>query len=135
MAIPAGASSRGVSSMRLVSKNSGVRFLAVVLAASAAPAAYAQQQTSADSNIIVTGPAPSDLTAGPEVKGGITARDGDGVKVTTADGTSAVIAITDATRVKTSGGLFGGQKLEKASLLNGLPVTITTLQPRGGGEL
>jgi OOP family OmpA-OmpF porin len=125
--------------MRFVSKKSGVRFLVAMLAVSAAPSAFAQQQQNpADSNIVVNGPAPSEMVEGPEIKGVITARTGDRIKVSTADGANTVIAITDATRIKSGSGIFGGgNKLAANSLLNGLPVTVKTLQPRGaaGGEL
>ena len=117
--------------MRISSK-SGLRFLAIMLAASAAPAAFAQEQNTADSNIVVNGPAPSELAPGPEIKGVITARNGEKIKVATADGAATIINITDATRVKAGGGLFGGQKLAANALLNGLPVTVKTLQPRDG---
>lgn len=125
--------------MRIVSKKSGVSVLAAMLAVSASGIALAQEQPSApDSNIVVNGAAPSDLVPGPDIKGVITARNGDRIKVATSDGASAIIAITDTTRVKAGGGLFGGQKLAANSLLNGLPITVKTLQPRGaeaGGEL
>jgi outer membrane protein OmpA-like peptidoglycan-associated protein len=110
---------------------------------SASGSLYAQQQTAPDPNIVVNGtPAPEApsapaaapvMTAGPEIKGVITARNGDKMKVTAADGASTIIAITDATRIK-SGGLFSNNrgKLAADSLLNGLPVTVKTLQPGGG---
>jgi len=79
------------------------------------------------------------MTEGPEIRGVISARHGDLMKVTAADGTVTTIAVNDATRIKAAGGLFGGnQKLAADSLLNGLPVTIKTLQAEGaqpGGDL
>jgi len=119
--------------MRVISKRSGVRFLAAMLVASASGSAFAQQQQqqqiSPNPDIVVQGaPAPA-MTEGPEIKGVISARHGDVMKVTTADGTSTTVAINDATRIKAAGGLFAGnQKLAADSLLNGLPVTIKTLQ-------
>lgn len=93
----------------------------------------AQEQASPDPNILVTGdalPDTSAMTAGPEVKGVITARSGDKMRVTTADGTSNVIFINDATKIKASSGLFGGSKtkLGATSLLNGIPVEVKTMQ-------
>ncbi len=112
----------------------GVRFLVAMLAVSASGGAIAQQQNAPEPDVVVQGPAPVALTEGPEIKGVITARHGDTMKVTTADGTATVIAINDATRIKAGGGLFSGnQKLAAESLLNGLPVTVKTLQ--GGSEL
>ena len=114
--------------MRVVSKRRGVRFLIAVLAVSASGSALAQEQGAPDPNIVVYG-ASGATTPGPEIEGVITARHGDRMKVTTADGASTIIAIDDATRIKASGGLFGGsRKLAADSLLNGLPVTVKTLQ-------
>ncbi|MBC9034013.1 OmpA family protein [Sphingomonas sp. JC676] len=123
--------------MRFISKKSGVRFLAALLAASASGSAFAQeQQSSTDPSIVVTGqPAPAEpaMTAGPEVKGVISARNGDKMKVRTADGSSVIIAVNDSTRIKAGGGLFSGtSKLGKDSLLNGVPVTVKTLQSADG---
>jgi OmpA-OmpF porin, OOP family len=116
--------------MRVISKTPGVRLLVAVLAVSASGSVSAQDQSSPDSAIVVTGASPA-MTAGPEIKGVITARHGDKVKVTTADGTSTIIAIDEATRITAAGGLFSTRKkLTADSLLNGLPVTVKTLQPQ-----
>lgn len=73
------------------------------------------------------------MTEGPEIKGVISARTGNRLKVTSSDGTSTVIAVGEATRVKAASGLFGStKKLGLNALLNGLPVTVKTLQPAGG---
>ena len=122
--------------MRVISGSPRVLVLAALLAATASGSLSAQEQARADPTIVVTGeplPDASTMTKGPEIKGVITARTGDKIKVTAADGTSTVIAITPATLVKASGGLFGGgPKLTAAALLNGLPVTVKTLQYPGG---
>ena len=119
--------------MRVMSKKSGVLCL---LAAAALPAAgsVAAQPTSPDSSIIVNGERPPALVAGPEIKGVISARTGDKIKVTAADGTSTIIIIDNATKIKAGGGLFGGGKgnLTASALLNGLPVTVKTLQASDG---
>jgi OOP family OmpA-OmpF porin len=94
------------------------------------------QQDPADTNIIVNGerlpepPAPPAMTQGPEIKGVISARSGNAMRVTTPDGASSVIAFNDTTRVKGGSGLFGGgrNKLTADALLNGLPVTVKTMQ-------
>jgi outer membrane protein OmpA-like peptidoglycan-associated protein len=108
----------------------------VMLALSASASLSAQQQRSSDSNIVVDGvplPDPSTMTEGPEIKGVISARTGNRLKVTSTDGTSTVIAVGDATQVKAASGLFGSsKKLGLDALLNGLPVTVKTLQPAGG---
>jgi OOP family OmpA-OmpF porin len=121
--------------MHIISKRVGVRVLLAALAMPAAGSLSAQQQDPSNANIVVNGvpeQAPV-MTAGPEIKGVISARHGDKVKVTTADGTSTIIAINDATRIRTGGGLFSSRsKLAADSLLNGLPVTVKTLQPADG---
>ena len=118
--------------MRVTSKRPYVLFPLAILALPAWSSLSAQQEAMPDPNIVVNGaqqePAPA-MTEGPEVKGVITARSGDKMKVTAADGTSSVIAINDATKVMAASGLFGSsKKLGAESLLNGLPVTVKTMQ-------
>lgn len=96
-----------------------------------APASLAAQDDGAsDPNIVVTAPV---MTKGPEIKGIIAARSGDQIRISAADGTVQDVTVTDATRIASSGGLFGGgSKLAPGALLNGLPVTVRTLQSEGG---
>ncbi|MEO9129649.1 MAG: OmpA family protein [Sphingomonas sp.] len=115
--------------MRFISKRPGACILVAILATSTSARAFAQQQSAPNPDIVVQGAPEPAMTAGPEVKGVISARHGDMMKVTGADGATTIIAINDATRIKAGGGLFSGnQKLAADSLLNGLPVTIKTLQ-------
>ena len=117
------------------SKGLGILLPLTILAMAASGSLSAQQQDSPDPKIVVTGARPLDgMIEGPEIKGIITTRSGDKIKVTTADGTSTVIAITGATRIKSGGGLFGGNSrtFTANSLLNGLPVTVKTLQSNSG---
>ena len=118
--------------MRFVSKSSGVLCLLTVLALPISGSLAAQQQGAPDPNIVVTGEVLPDTTAmtpGPEIKGIITARSGDKMRVTTADGANTVVFINDATRIKAGGGFLGGSStLDASSLLNGLPVTVKTMQ-------
>lgn len=119
--------------MSIISKRSGVSAMAVLLAVSASGGAYAQEQSSPDPNMVVVGTPPV-MTPGPEIKGVISARHGDRLKVTAADGTSTIVAITDTTRIRSASGLFSTRrKAGEEALLNGLPVTVKTLQ--GGEEL
>ncbi|ABQ67538.1 cell envelope biogenesis protein OmpA [Rhizorhabdus wittichii DC-6] len=123
--------------MRVISKSPKIRFLLAMLAVSAAGSLPAQQQNLNDPNIVVEGvpiPDPSTMTKGPEIKGVISARTGNRIKVTAADGTSTIIGISDATRITSAAGLFGSNrgKLTADALLNGLPVTVKTLQPAEG---
>ncbi|WP_022681841.1 OmpA family protein [Sphingobium bisphenolivorans] len=91
-----------------------------------------QQQPAADVSATVDMPAQN--VAGPEIKGIISARSGDKMQVTAADGTKSVIVINDATKISATKGLFGldRDRLAAASLLNGVPVTVKTWQTGGG---
>jgi outer membrane protein OmpA-like peptidoglycan-associated protein len=92
-------------------------------------AAQTQEPPAADVTATVSAsPQAPETTAGPEIKGIISARSGDRMQVTAADGTNTIIAINDATRISASKGLFGHDKLSATSLVNGLPVTVKTLQ-------
>ncbi|MES2496043.1 MAG: OmpA family protein [Pseudomonadota bacterium] len=123
--------------MRVISKSPRVRILLAMLAVTAAGSLSAQPQGAIESNIVVDGvpaPDPSTMTAGPEIKGIISARNAEKMKVTAADGSSTIIAVTDATKIKGASGLFGGSRTKPtaAALLNGLPVTVKTLQSADG---
>ena len=89
-------------------------------------------QSHQDPNIVVSGdplPDTTAMTKGPELKGMITARGADRIRVATEDGASTVVFFNEATRIKAGGGLFGGGKgLGPEALLNGLPVTVKTMQ-------
>ncbi|MBO9499789.1 MAG: OmpA family protein [Novosphingobium sp.] len=124
--------------MKAVSKNSGALFL---LAALAVPASglYAQSDTAPANGVLTTVygeriPDRATMTAGPKIEGVIAARKGDMIQVATTDGSRKTIAIGDDTKVRSSGGFLGldRDKLATDSLLNGLPVTIATLQWDGG---
>lgn len=118
-------------------RRAGMMLLAAAAASVSAMAVAQPQQSTAqangtqDPNIIVEGevvPDTSAMTKGPEVKGIITARKGDKIKITADDGTSTVVFFNDATAVKASSGLFSSKKLTTANLLNGLPVSVKTMQ-------
>ncbi len=86
-----------------------------------------QESTGADLNMTMAATPPH---KGPDIKGFISARSGDRMQVTSADGTKTVITINDDTKITSSKGLFGldRSKLAADSLLNGIPVTVKTLQ-------
>ena len=122
--------------MHIISKRPRISVLLAAMALPMSAGLSAQQQNTPqsgtpESGIVVDAPV---MVAGPEIKGVISARNGDKMKVTAADGTSTIIAVTDATRIKAGAGLFSGNrsKLGPDSLLNGLPVTVKTLQPANG---
>ena len=119
--------------MRAISTRSGALMLLALLTIPASGPVLAQEQEPANPTIVVNAP---QLVAGPEVKGTITARTADKIKVTAADGTVSIITITEDTKIKSGSGLFGGgkSKLTIAALLNGLPVTVKTMKPADGSE-
>src|SRR5688500_2889204 len=83
----------------------------VILAALAVPAwaGLAAQSAPADS-ITVSGSVPADLTGledGPDVEGVISARTGQQVQITGADGSRTPILVSDATKIRATKGLFG----------------------------
>ena len=119
--------------MCVISKKSGVRLLVAMLAISVSGSVSAWAQVSPDPSIVVQGVPERAMIAGPEIRGVISARHGDKIKVTAADGTSTIIAINEATRITVGGGLFiAGRRLAADSLLTGLPVIVKTLQPGDG---
>lgn len=123
--------------MRVISHRTGLVALVALAAVPMAGSVSAQQQEQlARPDITVTGtpiPDASQMTAGPEIKGIISARGADKFQVTAPDGTKSVIAINQSTRIKGSSGLFGGGgKQDAGALLNGLPVTVKTMQWPGG---
>lgn len=122
--------------MPIVSKSRGSLALLALLALPASVALNAQAQEPARTDIVVTGEAPPDpsgMAKGPEIKGIITARSGDKIKVTASDGTATVISLAGFTKIKGGGGLFGGKnKPTTETLVTGLPVTVKTLQGPDG---
>lgn len=129
-----------------MSKISNIKRAGLLLATSAilVPASVSAQQDARD-DIIVSGQQEaqaadlaidlSEAPEGPEVEGIISARSADRLQVTGNDGSRTIIAFTDATEIKASKGLLGlGRKaLAADALLNGLPVSVDTVQV--GNEL
>ena len=94
-------------------------------------------KTRPESEITVYGTPPADLsglTEGPEIKGFISARSADKIQVTSADRARTAITIAEATKIRASKGFLGinRNKLGIDSLVNGLPVTVKTVQWGGG---
>lgn len=124
--------------MSAVSKSPRLLLLLAVLAGPATGSLSAQPQEASEGDVMTTVygelPPAAEMTKGPEVEGIISARSGDRMQVTTADGARTVVAISDETRIKSSGGFLGlnSNKLAANSLVNGLPVSIETLQWDGG---
>ena len=120
--------------MRSISDKSLILAGALSLAAPATLAAQPRDLPGQNPSILVEGvvpaPDPATLAKGPEIKGVIAARTADRIRVTTPEGTSVIVNVNAATRIKSGGGLFGGGRtaLTPSALLNGLPVTVKTLQ-------
>ena len=122
--------------MPALSPNPRLLFAAAALALPML-AAHAQDPVTTDPSITVSGQPPADLSGlpeGPEVDGFISARASERMQVTTVDGSKQVVLISDATEVRGSGGFLGlgRSKLGAGSLLNGLPVSVKTVQWGGG---
>jgi len=114
--------------MPVISKRARNLVLLTALTLPIPGAVIAQQQNAASNDITVIAKGP-----GPEIKGVISARKGNTLQVTTADGGRSMIALDSATKVKASSGLFGSSaKLGTEALINGIPVTVKTLQTDNG---
>lgn len=123
--------------MRSMSNRPKTLILLAALASAAAPAAAFAQTAPDEASIVVSGQPPADLTglpAGPDVEGFISARKEGAVQVTAPGGPRTLVLLSDGTQIKSSGGFLGAsrKRLEPTALLNGLPVTIKTVQWNGG---
>lgn len=101
----------------------------LLIAALALPAGLAAQpQGAPDPTIVVEAQPifdPATMAKGPEIKGIIAACSADRIRITTPDGASTVIAFKAATKIKGAG---RDPRPASELLLNGLPVTVKTLQ-------
>ena len=95
-------------------------------------------QTYDENGVLVTGTPPADLSGypeGPEIEGFVSARAGNRVEVTQANGDASMVTIGEGTEIRASGGFLGlsRDQLGMAQLLNGIPVKVETVQ--WGGTL
>jgi OOP family OmpA-OmpF porin len=129
--------------MSVISKSSKVLLLLATFAGATSGSLSAQTQDMPEGELTgtVTDTSPNmveadvaGMTEGPEIEGIISARSGNRMQITTANGTNTIIAINEATRIKSSGGFLGLNRntLGPDSLLNGLPVSVETLQSGSG---
>ena len=121
--------------MSVISRSPKFFLLLALLSGASSGSLAAQTQDPPAADVSATAYlSPAKATEGPEIKGIISARSGDKMQVTADDGTKSVIVINDDTRISASKGFFGlnRSKLAAASLLNGLPVTVKTLQSGDG---
>ena len=121
--------------MNVISRSSKGILLLAMLAAPVPAILHAQPQDQGEGNpsITVTGLPPADLAgmaAGPVIEGFISARTDEKMQITTADGSKTVVLISEATKIKSSGGFLGVSRntLAADKLLNGLPVSVKTVQ-------
>lgn len=103
----------------------------------AGPTPDTSVETAPSQTLEVNGQPPADLTGlekGPEVVGIISARRAGRIQITDASDASTIVAISEGTEVRGRGGFLGLDRraLTPASLINGLPVTVETVQWGGG---
>ncbi|HWK42551.1 MAG TPA: OmpA family protein [Croceibacterium sp.] len=125
--------------MNIISRRPASLFLLAMasIPVSAAVSAQPQDAVVSEGQITVQGTAPADLeglTKGPDVEGFISARKADALQITGDDGANTVILLSQATEIRGRGGFLGLNRtsLASESLLNGLPVTVETVQWNNG---
>ncbi|RYE38006.1 MAG: OmpA family protein [Hyphomicrobiales bacterium] len=130
--------------MSVVSRNPKSMLMLAAFAVSASSSSIAQAQESYEgqgadgqASTTVYGSPPADLTglpAGPKVEGLISARAPERMQVTGDAGANTIVAISQATEIRSAGGFLGlsRDKLAADQLLNGLPVTVETVEWNGG---
>ncbi|GGC25311.1 hypothetical protein GCM10011371_11140 [Novosphingobium marinum] len=126
--------------MNIKANKAGVLAATAMLAVPAAGIAQAQemdprtsytQGAAYETTVYGTPPADlSDLRQGAEVEGFISARSGEKVQITAPGGASTVVLLSEATEIRSTGGFLGldRDRLGTDSLLNGLPVTVDTVE-------
>lgn len=111
------------------SRRKGQLLFAAAFALPAMGNLSAQELKPAEDDVLTTvyGSVPIE---GPEIQGVIVARDENRIQIRSADGASRVVAVNDETQIKSTGGFLGSNNraLGAEALLNGLPVTVETLQ-------
>jgi outer membrane protein OmpA-like peptidoglycan-associated protein len=122
--------------MTAISRSPSLLLLAALAGAAPGSLLAAQPpQTPPDADLSVNvSSQPAETTEGPEIEGVITARRGDQVQVTTADGASTTVAVSSDTRITARSGLLGigRNRLTETALVNGLPVRVETVQAGSG---
>lgn len=126
--------------MTAISKKSATICAIALMSAAAPTSLFAQELNGADAEgdvlTTVVGSVPADLSGlveGPDIEGIISARADGKILVTNTNGNTTV-SLSDGTEVRARKGLFGinRQQLNQDSLLNGLPVTVKTVQWNNG---
>ena len=117
--------------MNAFTRRTGALALFALACATAPGALLAQSQN--NDRITVVGTPPADLAGlaeGPEIEGFISARAGSQMEVTSMDGRATRVLLSEATQIRGSGGFLGLNRtaITADALLNGLPVTVQTVQ-------
>ncbi|MEO1047803.1 MAG: OmpA family protein [Pseudomonadota bacterium] len=116
----------------IVAATTAISAIALMASVSAGAQDLPNEATTED-GVLVTGSPPADLSGfpvGPEIEGFVSARAGNKVEVTEANGNSSMITIGEGTEIKASGGFLGlaRDQLGMDQLLNGIPVKVETVQ-------
>src|SRR3546814_11916388 len=96
--------------MSVVSNSPKYLFVLALLAGASSASVAAQTPEAPAADVSATAYLPAEQTAGPEIKGLISARSGDMMQVTAADGAKSVIAIKDAPKNTPRKGRFGPKR-------------------------
>ena len=112
--------------MSVISKSPRVLLLLAMVAGPASAGLAAQPQDAPDADLTVTvsdtsSPNRAEMTEGPEIEGFISARSGDRMQVTAADGTNTVVSL--------NGDLSGRHRIRRAD-----EVTFVDASQRGGNS-
>lgn len=125
--------------MTMISKAPRSLILTALLAAPVVLPAAGHAQSVDEGEVLTTVFAPTPpslegLAEGPDVEGFVSARNGNRVQVTEANGNNTIVTITDETSIRARGGFLGLERdtLSAASLLTGLPVEVETRNWDGG---
>lgn len=116
--------------MRKLVKSPALMLAAVASVAIAAPALA--QQWNANDQITVTADVPTDLegmTAGPDIEGIVSQRNGNRVQITANDGTTSEVWLSASSQIRATGGFLGTRRtqLTPDQVINGMMVEVETL--------
>lgn len=124
---------RAIANRPLWNTAASLGALALLTSAASTVAQPQPVETYNEDGLLVTGSPPADLSGfpeGPDIEGFVSARAGNKVEVTEADGSSTMVTVGEGTQIKASGGFLGlsRDQLGLEQLLNGIPVKVETVQ-------
>ncbi|MXO72348.1 OmpA family protein [Alteraurantiacibacter buctensis] len=123
--------------MQKFTKSPALLLAAVAGVALTAPAGAQSYNANEGVNVTVTADVPSNidgLSAGPDIEGIVSARDGDRVQITSPDGSTQEVWLSSSTRIRSTGGFLGTNRtdLTRDQLINGMNVEVETLNWTNG---